>query len=143
MILVLIAVVCVSVRLPLFISNDNAALMAAALTVSKGNYTTETTKQPAQQPKKAETQPVSETVPTQPSASDFSSSYYNTFAKHKNSEKYPIYAKQYTDGGDKYNNFYVKNKRTIKLFFAIFNSNPMMNRWIAINNFLISLRRNA
>ena len=107
-ILVLLAAVCVSVRIPLFVSNDKAALMAAALTVGKGNYSTETKQKTTEKPT-AETQPVSETTPAKATESDFSSTYYNTFVGHKNSEKYPVYAKQYTEGGDKYKNFYVKN----------------------------------
>ena len=108
-ILVSLAVMCVSVRIPLFISNDNAALMAAALTVSKGNYSSPTTKKTTQKSTEAEISTVPQTTPTQASNSDFASSYYNTFSNHKNSEKYPIYAKQYSEGGDKYQNFYVKN----------------------------------
>ena len=31
----------------------------------------------------------------------------------------------------------LKSKNIASLFIAIFDSNPMMNRWIAVNNFLI------
>ena len=109
LLLVSLAVVCVSVRIPNFISNDNAALMAAALTVSKGNYTPKATEKATEKPKKKTSPPAQAATQTQPSTSDFSNSYYNTFAKHNNSEKYPIYTKHYTEGGDRYNNFYVKN----------------------------------
>ena len=36
---------------------------------------------------------------------------------------------------------HLKNRKIIKLFFSMFGCNPMMNRWIAVNNFLISIRR--
>lgn len=35
----------------------------------------------------------------------------------------------------------LRNRNICKLFLSIFNMNPMMNRWIAVNNFLISIRR--
>lgn len=38
---------------------------------------------------------------------------------------------------------YLKTNNVWKLFLMIFHSNPMMNRWIAVNNFLICLRGNA
>ena len=34
----------------------------------------------------------------------------------------------------------LKNRRLGKLFLALFNTNPMMNRWIAVNNFLACIR---
>ena len=37
----------------------------------------------------------------------------------------------------------LKNKKTGRLLIDVFDPNPMMNRWIAVNNLLLSLRRNA
>lgn len=34
----------------------------------------------------------------------------------------------------------LENRRLVKLFLSLFKSSPMMNRWIAVNNFLICLR---
>ena len=34
----------------------------------------------------------------------------------------------------------IQSRNLLKLFVAIFNPNPMMNNWIAVNNFLICLR---
>ncbi len=34
----------------------------------------------------------------------------------------------------------LKNRSLLKLFLSIFDSNPMMNNWIAVNNFLVSIR---
>ncbi|MCR5653046.1 MAG: stage II sporulation protein P [Ruminococcus sp.] len=108
-VLVSLAIACVTVRVPHFINNDKAALMAAALTVSKGSYSAETTEQPTQKATEKETAPARDTTPTEPATSAFSSNYYNTFDEHKNAEKLPVYTKQYAEGGDKYENFYVKN----------------------------------
>lgn len=107
--LVSLAAVCISVRVPSYISDDNAALMAAALTVSKGNYKTAKTEKATQKPAETATQPTQATTETKPASSAFAQSYYNTFSNHNSAVKYPIYTKQYTEGGDKYENFYVKN----------------------------------
>lgn len=93
----------------------DAVLMAAALTMSRGNYGTE--KKPRSSAREAA---VSETLPkateeSEPVSSDFDSGYYNTFASHKNAEKYPVYTRQYTAGGTKYQNFYVKNSTAYDL----------------------------
>ena len=37
----------------------------------------------------------------------------------------------------------LRHRNIFKLFFSIFGLNPMMNRWVAVNNFLISIRRNV
>lgn len=37
----------------------------------------------------------------------------------------------------------IKGRKLGKLFLSIFDMNPMMNNWIAVNNFLICLRRKA
>ncbi len=107
--LISLAVVCVSVRVPMFVSDDNTALMAAALTVSKGNYTVKSKASEPAHKKAKNNKKVGVKKQKKPTSSSFPKSYYNTFADHKNKEKYPVYTKHYTDGGDKYENFYVKN----------------------------------
>lgn len=115
LILVTLGTVCVGLRaLNLGSGSDDAVLMAAALTMSKGNYVTET------KPVEKKPEPVlvktEEEVITQPvTSSDFSEEYYNTFAKHKGAEKYSVYERQYTVGGVRYQNFYVKNNTSYKL----------------------------
>lgn len=107
--LVSLAVVCVTARIPGYVSNDNAALMAAALTVSKGNYRAESAEKTTEKNTAEPTVPtVAETQP-KTSKSTFSSSYYNTYADHKDSEKYPVYTKHYSNSGERYGSFYVKN----------------------------------
>jgi hypothetical protein len=39
--------------------------------------------------------------------------------------------------------FNLRNRKIGSLFFDIFDPNPMMNKWVAVNNLLICLRRNA
>ena len=109
LLLISLAGICISARIPSYMNNDNAALMAAALTVSKGNYDVKSTEKPTEKPTEntaVTAKPVKETKPV---SSSFSSSYYNTYKGHKNAQKYPVYTKHYEEGGDKYKNFYVKN----------------------------------
>lgn len=87
--------------------------MAAALTVSKGNFsekpTEKTTEPTTEPPTEKATEATQKPKETKPASSEFPPSYYNTFAPHKGEVKYPVYTKQYIEGGDKYKNFYVKN----------------------------------
>ncbi len=114
--LVMTAFCCVAARMPMYFDGDSAVVMSAALTISKGGYNTHmnTEKESNKKNEKtvAETESVTETKPT---SSDFSQEYYNTFSKHGNSKKYPVYTKQYTAGGKKYQNFYVKNNTDFPL----------------------------
>jgi len=112
--LVSLAVMCISVRLPQCIDDEDIVVAAAALTMSKGSYTTMRNTSPTEKPVVAETKAPTETENTTVS-SEFDSSYYNTFAKHVKSVKYPVYTKQYTSGGSKYQNFYVKNSTSYDL----------------------------
>ncbi len=113
-VLVSAAVVCVAARLPDFYSGDDAALTAASLTLSKGGSNT-SVKIPKKKiiPKKNNTQ--QPTTAPAPTSSDFSKKYYNTFSDHGKAKKYPVYTKQYTSGGKKYQNFYVKNNTDFDL----------------------------
>lgn len=122
--LVIVAVSCIIVRLPQCFSDDDALVAAASLTISKGNYNTVVKTPRKIIPKKNnnETQPVTETKPT---SSDFSSAYYNTFSNHGNAKKLPVYTKQYTAGGKKYQNFYVKNNTDFELNIGKSLNNPL------------------
>ncbi len=122
--LVTLGVACISIRTPVLnAEGSDAVVMAAALTLSKGNYN-----MPEPPTNKSNThknnESVDETHPdiktetqaeTKPKSSEFDQSYYNTFAKHKNARKYPVYTKMYTTGGTKYQNFYVKNNTNYNL----------------------------
>ena len=114
--IVSLAVLCVSVRLPQCVNKEDVVVAAATLTMSKGSY--ETIEQETTMPTEATTATVETTVVTEETTADssnFDSEYYNTFAKHVNAEKYPVYTKQYTATGMKYQNFYVKNSTSYDL----------------------------
>ena len=86
--LVSVAVVCVYFRLGDFnITGDDAVLMAAALTMSKGSYFTAT--EPGDNNKATENKKETVPVETAPKTEKikFSSDYYNTYGKHKNQKK--------------------------------------------------------
>ncbi len=110
------AILCVSVRAPLCFSADEAVVAAASLTVSKGTNNSDI-KLPKKKiiPKKNNSKPIPPPAETKPRSSDFSQSYYNTFTNHKDAKKLPVYTKQYTAGGKKYQNFYVKNNTSFDL----------------------------
>ena len=109
--LVAVAVISLYERASKISGNDGAAVMSALLTISKGNYNLnleDNSKKTKKDNDKAvtATQPVTEKPTT---SSEFSEKYYNTFSSHSSKKKYPIYTKQFTVGGKKYENFYVKN----------------------------------
>lgn len=104
-------------RISFVSAGDKAVLTAAMLTVSKGNYNINDKRKPASVKKPAEKstknpEPASE-KPVK--SSNFSQKYYNTFSPHSSKKQYPIYTKQYTAGGKKYENFYVKNNTDYNL----------------------------
>ncbi len=110
--LVLTAVFSLYKRLSIYKGADKMAVMAAALTMSKGNYSIEFKKTKKKQMKKSPEKPAREKSSEPKKAetsSSFSEKYYNTFSSHSGEKKYPIYTKQYRVGGEKYDNFYVKN----------------------------------
>lgn len=109
--MVVVAVYCVSVRMTGVFANDDVAVAAAALTMSKGSYDFE--ENPTQAPA---TLTVNNKQSEEESTEiEFTDKYYNSLSEHKGEEKYPIYTKQYTDGGLRYGNFYVKNSTDYKL----------------------------
>ena len=115
-VLVVTALCCVAARAPIYFNSDSAVVMSAALTISKGRYDTHIkAEKKVEKPNNKtvfETEPATETKPT---SSDFSQEYYNTFSSHTKAKKYPVYTKQYTAGGKKYQNFYVKNNTDFAL----------------------------
>lgn len=117
MTLVSLGAFCVAIRIPtISLDSSDAIVMSAVMTMGKGNYSVKETSQEAttQTEQQTETQPETKSVSLSTS-SDFSEDYYNTFADHSNSEKYTVYTKQYTTGGTKYENFYVKNSTSYNL----------------------------
>ncbi len=112
LLLVVVAVCCVSIRVNSVVDNgDNVAVAAAVLTMSKGSYNLEPTETDPKNNENTEVQ----TVVLDNIETEFSEDYYNSFAEHKNENQYPIYTKQYTSGGTKYKNFYVKNSTNYDL----------------------------
>ena len=109
--LVAVAVISLYERTAKISGDDGVAVMSALLTISKGNYSLnleDNSKKTKKDNDKAvtATQPVTEKPTT---SSEFSEKYYNTFSSHSSKKQYPIYTKQFTVGGKKYENFYVKN----------------------------------
>lgn len=115
MLIISLAVVCVSVRLPQCVNKEDVVVAAATLTISKGSYDTREPETTATTETTAVTDETTVATETKPEESDFSSDYYNTFAKHINAKKYPVYTKQYTASGEKYKNFYIKNSTSYDL----------------------------
>ena len=118
MVLVFIALFSVCQRVSIVSAGDKAAVVAAMLTVSKGNYNIKTKNKAKSDNKKSkhDTKPASEPSTQKPDdSSNFSPKYYNTFSPHNSKKQYPIYTKQYRAGGKKYENFYVKNNTDYNL----------------------------
>lgn len=115
--LVFIAVFSVYKRVSFVSAGDKAAVMAAMLTVSKGNYNIKSNSKTAV--KKSAGEKSKQKPKTAPrntvKSSNFSQKYYNTFSPHNSKKQYPIYTKQYRAGGKKYENFYVKNNTDYNL----------------------------
>lgn len=99
------------------VNGEGFSLLAAVMTVGKGNYnlTPKKNKKKTDTKKVKQTSSNKKTVETTPKTSEFSRSYYNTFSSHSSKKKYPIYTKQYSVGGKKYENFYVKNNTDYSL----------------------------
>lgn len=116
-VLVSIAVFSLYERISIYSGGEDVAVMAAALTMSKGNYTISQTRKLKRVVKKSKTKTSETQPPTEkPStSSNFSEKYYNTFSSHSGKKKYPIYTKQYRVGGKRYDNFYVKNNTSYDL----------------------------
>lgn len=118
--LVFTAVISLYERVILYSGSDDVAVMAAVLTMSKGNYTLKSNSE-NKKTKAADKKNDKSDEKTEPktkadsSSSSFSESYYNTFSSHSGKKKYPIYTKQYRVGGKKYDNFYVKNNTDYNL----------------------------
>lgn len=113
--LVTLAVVCVGTRAPEFMSGDKTALMAAALTMSKGNMPTEQPEKKTQKPIKKQKAKKASVTETEPVSSNFPSSYYNTFADHGDAVRYPVYTKLITGYAESYDDFYVENNTSYDL----------------------------
>ncbi len=96
---------------------EGIPLLAATLTIGKGNYDFTPVKKPAdKKTKKAErTSSIQKKIKKPVTSSNFPENYYNTFSTHNSKKKYPIYTKHYTVGGKKYDNFYVKNNTDYNL----------------------------
>ena len=123
-VLIAVAVTCVCARIPRCFSADEAVIAAASLTLSKGSLNS-TVRIPAKKKIPKKKNKVEETTAPPVTSSSFSEAYYNTFSDHKKAKKYPVYTKQYTAGGDKYENFYVKNNTDFELNIGKSLNNPL------------------
>lgn len=120
----IVAMFCLVVRVPqCFKSSDGAVLAAAALTLSEGeilndnkldsqtNTEETTTTKPMTTPVEETTSNVTQINDAQRNWDD----YYNSYADHDGEDKYDVTEKQYTDGGEQFDNFFVKNKTNYSL----------------------------
>ena len=127
--LLLTAVFCVFRRLPECFTSEESAVLAAAFTLTDGQYISENNKQDEKKESKQNaTQPttVSETKATEKTSEKErdKSGYYDSFAKHEGEEKYSIEEKNISGGATKVDNCYIKNKTGLDLDFdSILNDN--------------------
>lgn len=125
--LLLTAVFCVFHRLPECFSPEESAVLAAAFTLTDGQYLTEN------ENNKAETTPRSTYSVTsandakeekQPDKKRDKSNYYNSFAEHKGETRYSITEKTITGGAAAVGSCYIKNKTGLALDFeSVLNEN--------------------
>ena len=124
--LLLTAVFCVFRRLPECFTSEDSAVLAAAFTLTDGQYISENSNQDEKkESKQGTTQPttVSETKSTEKSTEKSiekerdKSGYYDSFAKHEGEEKYSIEEKNISGGATEVGNCYIKNKTGLDLDF--------------------------
>ena len=120
-ILVSVSAMCVLQRLPeCFGSQNPAALVAAAFTLTDGEYRLESDKKSE---KSTEPTDESETKPNEDSTETASpkirdkTGYYDSYAEHEGEEKYSIEEKNISGGATEVSNCYIKNKKGLDLDF--------------------------
>lgn len=119
--LTVLAVFCLITRLPQAMGNgDNAALAAAAFTLTDGKLRVESGTQPSTRPtekqSKADKQAVANMLDNVTPQRD-KSSYYNTYGDHEGETQYSITQKTLTGFGTAVDNFYVKNNTDLNWSF--------------------------
>lgn len=107
--LVGLAVWCVGLRASGFVTNENTALMAAAMTMSKGNITAKSPTEATEKAKEQTPKEKKQVINVEKTSTTFSSDYYNSEADHGDAVKYPVYSRTIDDGGESYDNFMVRN----------------------------------
>lgn len=113
-----LAVFCVITRLPQVLGDgDNAALAAAAFTLTDGRYRAEagdTATKPAVLKKEQIAKPAANMLRAETPPRD-KSNYYDSFGSHEGEEQYSVAAKTITDDGTWVKNCYVKDKTGLGL----------------------------
>ncbi|MEE0912969.1 MAG: stage II sporulation protein P [Ruminococcus sp.] len=120
-ILVSVSAMCVLQRLPeCFGSQNPAALVAAAFTLTDGEYRLEPDKKSE---KSTEPTDESETKPNEDSTETASpkirdkSGYYDSYAEHEGEAKYEVAEQTYSADGTQVDSCYIKNKTGLELDF--------------------------
>ncbi|HCA05534.1 MAG TPA: hypothetical protein DEO32_06530 [Ruminococcaceae bacterium] len=121
LILAALAVLCVAVRLPqMFITGDNAALAAAAFTLTDGKYEARagTYEQISAEPreKKEISVPAANMLDDETPPRD-KSGYYDSYAGHDGEAVYSVAEKTITNDGTYVGNFFIKNRTGLDLDF--------------------------
>lgn len=116
------AVFCVFRRLPECFTGEESAVLAAAFTLTDGQYISGTDRQEEKkESKQSSTQPttVSETKSAEKATvkERDKSGYYDSYAKHEGEAKYSIEERGITGGATQVDNCYIKNKTGLDLDF--------------------------
>lgn len=116
------AVFCVFRRLPECFTGEESAVLAAAFTLTDGQYISGTDRQEKKkESKQSSTQPttVSETKSAEKATvkERDKSGYYDSYAKHEGEAKYSIEERGITGGATQVDNCYIKNKTGLDLDF--------------------------
>ena len=120
--LVLIAVFCILRRLPECFNPNDSAVLAAAFTLTDGQYISGSDKKADK--KNEPNEPSQEQTPTTAPKAETSldkkrdkSDYYDSFAEHKGEAKYSIEERTISGGATEVGNGYIKNKTGLDLDF--------------------------
>lgn len=122
-----LAIFCLLTRLPTAIgSGDNAALAAAAFTLTDGKYRVETGRAESTEPagKDEISIPAANMVPEQTPERD-KSDYYDSFATHDGEEVYDVAEKTITNDGTLVDNCFIKNRTGLDLDFSGIMNTPL------------------
>ena len=127
--LVVLAVFCLFTRLPQVLGDqDNAALAAAAFTLTDGKYRIEAGSEPLQESTVEQTEPSKLPAANMLEVSDIprnKSDYYDSFANHDGEAVYDVAEKTITADGTLVNNCYIKNKTGLGLDFNSILNTPL------------------
>ncbi len=113
-----LAVICVARRIPECFGAQNPAVLAAAITLNKGEIKNiEETKPTDNKTESSEAIIPTENNNTIDSSERDKSDYYNSFARHEGEEKYSIEERTIAGGATQVDSCYIKNKTGLDLDF--------------------------